>query len=203
MVVQDRARAGPAMNLSQGDYRAIFDAVSDAILIHDGATGEILEVNRGMCEMFGYTPEEARSEAGRCLRCDACIRCGACERVCRDAMQVHALKFTQISPAERLLSDYQRAGERCIACGACAQACPTGAIDYVEGPDRREVRLCGTILNRLETPRCQGCGGSLPPARYLDYVTAHSDAVMGKQVQRRLCPHCAREKRAAAFVKLS
>ena len=150
-----------------------------------------------------YTPEEARSEAGRCLRCDACIRCGACERVCRDAMQVHALKFTQISPAERLLSDYQRAGERCIACGACAQACPTGAIDYVEGPDRREVRLCGTILNRLETPRCQGCGGSLPPARYLDYVTAHSDAVMGKQVLRRLCPHCAREKRAAAFVKLS
>ncbi|MCX5891071.1 MAG: FAD-dependent oxidoreductase [Deltaproteobacteria bacterium] len=149
-----------------------------------------------------YTPEEARSEAQRCLRCDACIRCGACERVCRDAMQVHALKFTQISPAERLLSDYQRAGERCIACGACAQACPTGAIDYVEGPDHREVRLCGTVLNRLEAPRCQGCGGPLPPARYLDYVTAHSDAVMGKQVLRRLCPHCAREKRAAAFVKL-
>ncbi len=48
------------MNLSQGDCRAIFDAVSDAILIHDAATGEILEVNRGMCEMFGYTPEEAR-----------------------------------------------------------------------------------------------------------------------------------------------
>ena len=48
------------MNLSQADCRAIFDAVSDAILIHDVATGEILEVNRGMCEMFGYTPEEAR-----------------------------------------------------------------------------------------------------------------------------------------------
>jgi PAS domain S-box-containing protein len=48
------------MNLSQVDCRAIFDAVSDAILIHDVATGEILEVNRGMCEMFGYTPEEAR-----------------------------------------------------------------------------------------------------------------------------------------------
>jgi len=150
-----------------------------------------------------YTPEEARSEARRCLRCDVCIRCGACERVCRDAMQVHALKFTQISPAERLLSDYQRAGERCIACGACAQACPTGAIDYVEGPDCREVRLCGTVLNRLETPRCQGCGGPLAPLRYLAYVTAHSDAVMGKQVLRHLCPHCAREQRAAAFVKLS
>ena len=48
------------MNISQADCRAIFDAVSDAILIHEVATGEILEVNRGMCEMFGYTPEEAR-----------------------------------------------------------------------------------------------------------------------------------------------
>lgn len=48
------------MNISQADCRAVFDAVSDAILIHDVATEEILEVNRGMCEMFGYTPEEAR-----------------------------------------------------------------------------------------------------------------------------------------------
>ena len=48
------------MNISQADCRAIFDAVSDAILIHEVTTGEILEVNRGMCEMFGYTPEEAR-----------------------------------------------------------------------------------------------------------------------------------------------
>ena len=48
------------MKFSQADGRAIFDAVSDAILIFEAATGEILEVNRGMCDMFGYTPEEAR-----------------------------------------------------------------------------------------------------------------------------------------------
>ena len=58
--MQEDARAGPAIKIFQADCRAIFDAVSDAILIHDVATGEILEVNRGMCEMFGYTPEEAR-----------------------------------------------------------------------------------------------------------------------------------------------
>ncbi|MDO9532468.1 MAG: PAS domain S-box protein, partial [Deltaproteobacteria bacterium] len=48
------------MNIAQADCGAIFDAMSDAILIHEVTTGEILEVNRGMCEMFGYTPEEAR-----------------------------------------------------------------------------------------------------------------------------------------------
>ncbi|MGA9756432.1 MAG: PAS domain S-box protein, partial [Desulfobaccales bacterium] len=48
------------MDISRADCRAIFNALDDAILMHDGATGEIIDVNRGMCEMFGYTPEEAR-----------------------------------------------------------------------------------------------------------------------------------------------
>jgi PAS domain S-box-containing protein len=42
------------------DYRAICDALQDAILIHEVETGAILEVNQRMCEMFGYSPEEAR-----------------------------------------------------------------------------------------------------------------------------------------------
>jgi len=56
----DYARAGPARQTSQADCRAMFDAVSDAILIHDAQTGAILDVNQGMREMFGYTLEEAR-----------------------------------------------------------------------------------------------------------------------------------------------
>jgi PAS domain S-box-containing protein len=60
VTVQDNCQAGLAMNIAPADCRVIFDAVSDAILIHEVATGAILDVNRGMCEMFGYTPEEAR-----------------------------------------------------------------------------------------------------------------------------------------------
>lgn len=45
---------------SETSYRAIFDAANDAIFIHDIQTGEFLDANRKMCEMYGYTPEELR-----------------------------------------------------------------------------------------------------------------------------------------------
>jgi NADPH-dependent glutamate synthase beta subunit-like oxidoreductase len=151
---------------------------------------------------LGYTEAMAQREARRCLRCDVCIRCGACEKVCREQMQVHALEFKAISDTERILSDYQRPQERCIACGACAQACPTGAIEYQEAPDRREVRICGTILNQLRNLRCQACGDPFVPSRYLSFINSRSDAVMGKPVLRRLCPKCARAQRAAAFTTI-
>jgi len=44
----------------EANYRAIFDAANDAIFIHDIETGAILDVNQRMCEMFGYSREEAR-----------------------------------------------------------------------------------------------------------------------------------------------
>lgn len=144
---------------------------------------------------MGYSDAQAMKEAQRCLRCDICIRCGACERTCH-RMQVHALKFSQITTTERVLTDYPLAANTCIACGACALACPTQAIDYVEEPDYREVRLCGTVLNRLEAQHCQACGAPLAPDRYLSYVSARSDHTMGKQVRRTLCPACARAQRA-------
>jgi len=150
---------------------------------------------------MGYSDAQAQKEASRCLRCDICIRCGACEATCH-RMRVHALKFSQITTTERVLTDYPLAAQTCIACGACALACPTQAIDYVEGPDYREVRLCGTVLNHLEEGRCVGCGASLPPVRYLDYVVKRSDEAMGKHVWRRLCPRCARKERAQKLVNL-
>lgn len=47
-------------NIENGQrLRTIFDSVSDAILVIDPNTGDILEVNDAMTAMFGYTSEEA------------------------------------------------------------------------------------------------------------------------------------------------
>ncbi|MBI2307638.1 MAG: PAS domain S-box protein [Rhodocyclales bacterium] len=44
---------------SESRFREIYDNVSDAILIHDADNGHVLDVNRRMCEMFGYSRAEA------------------------------------------------------------------------------------------------------------------------------------------------
>jgi len=50
--IVDRERA-------RTSYREIFDKANDAIFVEDPETGEILDVNRRMCEMHGYTRDEA------------------------------------------------------------------------------------------------------------------------------------------------
>ena len=57
--ITERKQAEAALRQSEQRFRAIFDSVNDAIFVHDLATGAILDVNRRMCEMYGYTREEA------------------------------------------------------------------------------------------------------------------------------------------------
>lgn len=58
--ITDRRLAEEALRESEANYRAIFDAANDAIFIHEIKTGRIVDANRKMFEMFGYTPEEAK-----------------------------------------------------------------------------------------------------------------------------------------------
>ncbi|WP_457573237.1 PAS domain S-box protein [Desulfolithobacter sp.] len=46
---------------SEQRYKAVYNAPSDAIIIHDPLTGDLLEVNRGAAEMFGYSPAELKT----------------------------------------------------------------------------------------------------------------------------------------------
>jgi diguanylate cyclase (GGDEF)-like protein/PAS domain S-box-containing protein len=43
-----------ALRESEARFRAIFDNVNDAIFVHDAETGQVLDVNQRMCEMFGF-----------------------------------------------------------------------------------------------------------------------------------------------------
>lgn len=48
------------LELREERFRSIFESVDDAILILDPETMRLLDVNPGMCAMFGYTREEAK-----------------------------------------------------------------------------------------------------------------------------------------------
>ncbi|MBN1807311.1 MAG: PAS domain S-box protein, partial [Sedimentisphaerales bacterium] len=45
----------------EAKYFTIFDKTNDAILVHDPDTGRILDANKQMCDMFGYTQEQVRN----------------------------------------------------------------------------------------------------------------------------------------------
>jgi PAS domain S-box-containing protein len=57
--VSEHRRAEDALRASERNYREIYNATNEAIFIHDACTVTILDVNQTMCEMFGFTREEA------------------------------------------------------------------------------------------------------------------------------------------------
>jgi PAS domain S-box-containing protein len=57
--ITERKRAEEALKTSEANFHTILDSANDAILVHDKDTFEVLHVNQKMCEMFGYTKEEA------------------------------------------------------------------------------------------------------------------------------------------------
>ena len=86
---------------------------------------------------LGYTEEQARQEAQRCLQCflnimlkpEICILCGGCVDICPE-------KCIRIIPSEDI-DGIQVEGpssalviqeERCIRCALCVDRCPTNAL---------------------------------------------------------------------------
>jgi NADPH-dependent glutamate synthase beta subunit-like oxidoreductase len=99
-----------------------------------------LETGRrvGLAEVeLGFTEQQARCEAARCLRCFAnimldvgkCVLCALCSDVC-------PLDLISLVPGEEVLgSDGGSAGTallldetRCIRCALCIERCPTDAL---------------------------------------------------------------------------
>jgi len=92
---------------------------------------------------LGYTADQARLEASRCLQCflniwldvDLCILCGGCVDICPE----HCIR---IVPMEEITRDRPLEAEpasalilqeeRCIRCGLCIERCPTDALSFVD-----------------------------------------------------------------------
>ena len=49
-----------AQQTLEQNYREIFDATNDAIIVHDMGTGKIIDVNRELCELLGYSYQEVK-----------------------------------------------------------------------------------------------------------------------------------------------
>ena len=86
---------------------------------------------------LGYTEEQARHEAGRCLQCflnimlddTKCILCRGCVDVCPERCisilpleQIEGMDTSEPSSALVIQED------RCIRCGLCVDRCPTHAL---------------------------------------------------------------------------
>jgi len=97
-----------------------------------------LETGRrtGLAEVeLGFTPEQARCEASRCLRCFAnieldvsrCVLCALCADVCPVDV-ISLVPSEEVEPdvggGTALLLDE----ERCIRCGLCIERCPPRAL---------------------------------------------------------------------------
>jgi NADPH-dependent glutamate synthase beta subunit-like oxidoreductase len=149
---------------------------------------------------LGYSENEVREEARRCLRCDICLRCGKCVEICRDKMNVDALQMGYFDFDHPVKTDFRVTAERCIACGACAANCPTGAMRMDDKNGERILSLCGTILNRQKLVHCQDCGAVLGPVRYLDFVRKRMKTVARIKGNQRLCEACARKSTARRSV---
>jgi NADPH-dependent glutamate synthase beta subunit-like oxidoreductase/ferredoxin len=143
---------------------------------------------------LGYSENMVREEARRCLRCDICRRCGECVAICRDKMEIDALKLGYLDFDHPVQTDFRVTQEKCIACGACAINCPNEAMIMEDRKDGRILSLCGTILNRQKLEFCEICGAVLGPARYHDYIKKKIQTISEVTDDRVICEICARKE---------
>jgi diguanylate cyclase (GGDEF)-like protein/PAS domain S-box-containing protein len=54
----ERRQAEKALQVSQANYRAIFDAANDGIFVHDAVTGDVIDTNKKAQELYGLSAAE-------------------------------------------------------------------------------------------------------------------------------------------------
>ena len=98
----------------------------------------------------------------------ACVNCGTCETVCPEpASEPGKLAIFHEYYDGRVVRTIDL--DTCSFCGACAEACPVGAIDFTQSPERATVRA-GAIL------AATGCVPA--PHEHVEYLGYGHDGVV-------------------------
>ena len=71
-------------------------------------------------------------------------------------------------------------------------ACPHGNIEVRDEGSLRKVTFCGTVHTELPLERCALCGAPYASTKHLNIVKERSDLSLGVDLERTLCPECAR-----------
>ena len=64
-----------------------------------------------------------------------------------------------------------------------------------KGGIRRTI-ITGTVVREQELLTCEDCGDAFASQAYINHLTARGGADYLEHLERRLCPTCARSKRA-------
>ncbi|MEZ5251346.1 MAG: 4Fe-4S binding protein [Ilumatobacteraceae bacterium] len=171
---REEQQTGTLVKLTQ------FHRLADDYDRHDRVAVPTLDTGRriGLAEVeLGFTEQQARCEAARCLRCFAniildtnkCVLCALCADVC-------PVDVISLVPSEEVVPD-QPGGtvllldeERCIRCGLCIERCPPDALSMGmwkgwgyphEGDGPRHHRSRGRPSSAIEKARQTTVGKSI------------------------------------------
>lgn len=118
-------------------------------------------------------------------------------RACHDTIGAFALCFAHRGHDRKVTTDFEVRSEYCIGCGSCTQVCPTGAIWMKDDCAERIIYTKDVMVAKFQLETRKSCGTPYAPKQYLDYIVQHSDIAISSDVERGICPVCARSQNAA------